>query len=376
MENLVIKLPRDFEEFYKGKRVVVTGHTGFKGAWLTLWLVKLGADVVGYSLNPPTNPNLFDTLKLNEKITHIIGDIRDLESLKGIFKRYKPNIVFHLAAQSIVRNSYIEPKLTYETNVMGTVNVLEALRTTLNEGSIIIVTSDKCYENKEWVHMYRENDPLGGYDPYSSSKGCAELVTAAYRNSYFNPDEFGNNHRVALATVRAGNVIGGGDWAQDRIIPDCIRSLTNNRKISIRNPNAIRPWQFVLDPLSGYLMLGAILERNGKTFSGSWNFGPKGGEVITVKDLVSCVIEIWGKGEYVLDANKQPYEAKFLALDTNKALLYLGWRPIYRIHDAIKKTIEWYKEYYSNCKDIYEYSLNQIVEYNNKASKNDVVRVC
>lgn len=365
----MIEMQGAYGGVYQGKRVLVTGHTGFKGSWLTLWLLKLGANVVGYSLNPPTNPNLFDTLKLGEKITHIIGDVRDCEGLRGIFREYEPDIVFHLAAQPIVRRSYQEPRLTYETNVMGTVNILEALRTTLNAGNILIITSDKCYENREWVHRYRESDPMGGYDPYSSSKGCAELITAAYRNSYYNPVDFGKTHRVVLVTARAGNVIGGGDWAQDRIIPDCIRSLTNNEKIFIRNPDAIRPWQYVLDLLSGYLLLGATLEKGGISFSGGWNFGPNGGEAVTVKDIVNRVIEIWGGGEYVLNTEKQPYEANIFALDTNKALLYLGWRPIYRSYDAVEVTVEWYKEYYAGRKDMHEYTTNQIIEYTDKALK-------
>ena len=281
----------DFEK----KKILITGHTGFKGSWLTLWLTKLGAKVIGYSLEPPTKPSLFEILNLKEKIVHIIGDIKDEEKLKNIFKKYKPDIVFHLAAQSLVRFSYKEPKLTYETNVMGTLNVLEAVREAKSVKVVIIVTSDKCYENKEWVYGYRENDPLGGHDPYSSSKACAELVVEAYRNSFFNPKNYGKTHQVALATVRAGNVIGGGDWQVDRLIPDCVKALSKGKPIKIRNPNAIRPWQHVLEPLSGYLLLVQKMWKEPTKYCEAWNFGPYEKDIATVKEIVEKVINLWGK---------------------------------------------------------------------------------
>ena len=235
--------------FYKQKRILITGHTGFKGTWLTLWLLKLGTNIVGYSLEPPTEPCLFEILKLKDKITHIIGDIRDIEKLKYVLKKYKPEIIFHLAAQSLVRLSYKFPKETYETNVMGTLNLFESIRESKSVKIVINVTSDKCYENKEWEYAYRENDILGGYDPYSSSKACSEILTSCYRSSFFNPEDYGKKHNISLASVRAGNVVGGGDWQEDRLIPDCIKSLSKGKSIIIRNPNAIRPWKHVLEPL-------------------------------------------------------------------------------------------------------------------------------
>jgi len=246
-----------FNNIYNGKRVLVTGHTGFKGGWLSLWLKELRAEVIGYSLDPPTSPSFFEAVDLKNKLIHITGDVRDEKHLLSVFKKYQPEFVFHLAAQPLVRLSYKDPKLTYETNIMGTVNVLESVRKTKSARVCIIVTTDKCYENKEWIYGYRETDPMGGYDPYSSSKGCAELVTAAYRSSFFNPKDYGKSHRVAPSSARAGNVIGGGDWAEDRLIPDCIRTLSQNKIINIRNPQATRPWQYILEPLSGYLLLGS-----------------------------------------------------------------------------------------------------------------------
>ena len=244
-----------FKNFYTNKKILITGHTGFKGSWLTLWLTELGAEVIGYSLEPPIKPSLFEVFNLKNRIIHIIGDIRDEEKLKDVFKEYKPEIIFHLAAQPLVRLSYQEPKLTYETNVIGTLNLFEGVKEMESVRVVINVTSDKCYENKEWVYGYRENDPMGGYDPYSSSKGCTELLTAAYRNSYFNPKDYGKTHQVSLASVRAGNVIGGGDWQVDRLVPDCVKALSKGETVKIRNPHAIRPWQHVLEPLSGYLFL-------------------------------------------------------------------------------------------------------------------------
>ena len=348
---------------FKGKKILITGHTGFKGSWLTLWLIKLGAKVIGYSLEPPTKPSLFEILNLKEKIVHIIGDIRDEEKLKNIFKKYKPEIVFHLAAQSLVRFSYKEPKLTYETNVMGTLNILEAIRETKSVRVVIIVTSDKCYENKEWVYGYRENDPLGGYDPYSSSKACAELVVEAYRNSFFNPKNYGKGHQVALATVRAGNVIGGGDWQVDRLIPDCVKALSKGKPIKIRNPNAIRPWQHVLEPLGGYLLLAQKMWEEPTKYCEAWNFGPYEKDIATVKEIVEKVINLWGKGKYEVESDTQFHEAGLLRLDISKAMIKLGWYPKWNLDIALEKTIKWYKMFYKGKEDMLRYSLQEIKSY-------------
>ncbi len=357
-----------FGSVYRDKRVLITGHTGFKGSWLTLWLLELGAEVAGYSLEPPTEPNLFEILGLQEKITHIIGDVRDEQKLKYTFKEYKPEIVFHLAAQPLVRISYKEPKLTYETNVIGTVNLLEAVRDTESVGVVLNITSDKCYENKEWVYGYRENDPMGGYDPYSSSKGCAELVTSAYRKSFLNPEDYGKTHNVALASVRAGNVIGGGDWGEDRLIPDCIRALTKNEPIPIRYPKATRPWQYVLEPLSGYLWLGALMLANGKTYSDGWNFGQNTEDILTVEEVVKEVLSLWGEGKYRFNKESVLHEASLLKLDISKARSALRWRPVYGVKEAMEKTIFWYKKHYEEgSNDIYEYTANQIKDYINTA---------
>jgi len=346
-----------FKNVYSGKKVLITGHTGFKGSWLTLWLSKLGADILGYSLEPPTSPNLFTILNLDKKIKHVIGDIRDEQKLLKVFQDFNPDIVFHLAAQPLVRFSYREPKLTYETNIMGTVNLYEAARKTESVRAIVTITSDKCYENKEWIYGYRENDPMGGYDPYSSSKGCAELITSAYRNSFFE------KNGVAIATVRAGNVIGGGDWAEDRLVPDCVRFLSAGKDIVIRNPNAIRPWQHVLEPLSGYLWLGALMLSDKDKYNCAWNFGPNDNDVLTVGEVVELVIKYWGNGNYLVDSSKQPHEAKILKLDAGKAHLLLNWMPAYNVYEAINKSIDWYKAYYDGNVDMESYTIGQIEEY-------------
>jgi len=342
----------------------VTGHTGFKGSWLSIWLRKLGAHVIGYSIEPPSTPNNFEACDLESKTTHIHGDIRDLEHLQAVFKKYKPDIVFHLAAQPIVRFSYTDPHTTYETNVMGTVNVLESMSQTNSVRVLVNITSDKCYENKEWVWGYRENDPMGGYDPYSSSKGCAELVTAAYRQSFFNPERY-EEHKVAISSVRAGNVIGGGDWGEDRLIPDCIRALSQGKEIVIRNPNAIRPWQHVLEPLSGYLLLGAKLWYDGPKYSGAWNFGPMDGEVWTVEEVVKETIRSWGEGSYRVESHGNPHEAHWLKLDCSKARIDLQWEPRYNVKQALEKTIAWYKMFYQGSKatDMLEFTEKQIEIY-------------
>jgi CDP-glucose 4,6-dehydratase len=298
-----------FNGIYDKRRVLITGHTGFKGSWLCLLLHKLGADVYGYALEPPTNPSLFIEANIAELITSYIGDIRDLNKLTKLFQKIQPEIVIHMAAQPLVRESYKNPVETYEINVMGTVNILEACRNTPSVKAIVNVTTDKCYENKEWYWGYRENEPIGGYDPYSNSKGCSELVTSAYRNSYFNPNEY-VNHGVAIATARAGNVIGGGDWADDRLIPDFIRAISKGEKVKIRNPNAIRPWQHVLEPLSGYLILAEKLFTQGAPYAQAWNFGPDDNDAQNVEWIISKICAFWGENaNFEIESYSQLHEA-------------------------------------------------------------------
>lgn len=357
------------EKLLYGKRVLITGHTGFKGSWLAIWLKELGAKVLGYSLEPPSNPNNFEATNISNRIIHVHGDIKDFSNLKKIFVEFQPEIVFHLAAQPLVRHSYEEPQITFETNVMGTVNMFELVRTTPSVRVFINVTSDKCYENKEWTWGYRENDPLGGHDPYSSSKACAELVSQAYIKSFFSQRE-----RVGVASVRAGNVIGGGDWGTDRLLPDCIRSLSRGEGILIRNPNAIRPWQFVLEPLRGYLLLVAKLFEKPKDYMGAWNFGPDNESCIAVSEVVDKVISYWGSGTWrkvstKLNDNKQ--EMNLLKLNCDKANSFLKWRGILDIDSAIKMTVEWYKAFYNSpaTEDMYNLCVAQINEYMQVVSK-------
>lgn len=334
-----------FSGVYSGKTVLVTGHTGFKGAWLTLWLQLLGARVVGYALEPPTEPNLFDLLRLHEGMTHIIGDIRDSSKVRDVCQTYKPDVVFHLAAQSLVRYSYEHPVDTYATNVMGTIHLFEAIRATPSVRVCVNVTSDKCYENQEWAYAYRESDPMGGYDPYSSSKGCAELVTAAYRRSFFKKQDGAS---VSLASARAGNVIGGGDWADDRLIPDCVRAIKKGTPITIRNPDAVRPWQYVLEPLSGYLWLGSCLWNKPGAFEGSWNFGPHASGNVTVRHIADQVVGLWPGSEWKHVAQENcnaPHEARTLQLDITKSISLLGWEPVTTVSEAIAETIGWYREH-------------------------------
>jgi CDP-glucose 4,6-dehydratase len=327
---------------YKDKVVLVTGHTGFKGGWLALWLRSLGAKVVGYSLDPPTDPSFFKEIRLSSKITDCRGDILDSNLLAKVIDKQKPEFVFHLAAQPIVRRSYKDPKNTFYTNVLGTVNLLEIIRTGYTPTTCVCVTSDKCYENMGWDYGYRENDAMGGHDPYSASKGAAELVIASYRKSFMDP-----NNLCALASARAGNVLGGGDWAPDRILPDCIKSLVKKVPINIRNPVAIRPWQFILDPLFGYLLLGCKLKQNPKEFSEAWNFGPYYTNHIDVKTLTEKVVEEWGSGRWVSTLpGDAPHEATYLKLDIAKSITRLGWKPAYGIDETISKTVDWYKHYY------------------------------
>ncbi|MEW6026480.1 MAG: CDP-glucose 4,6-dehydratase [Planctomycetota bacterium] len=350
---------------YNNKRILVTGHTGFKGSWLTLWLLELGAEVTGYALPPSTKPDLFGTLNLSKRINHITGDIRDFTKLKKSIKRHKPDAVIHMAAQPLVRRSYLEPKYTYEVNVLGTVNVLDAVRQTNTVRAVINVTSDKCYENKEQVAGYKETDPMGGYDPYSSSKGCAELVTAAYIKSFFNPDKY-KSHGVAVASVRAGNVVGGGDWSKDRLIPDCIRALTKNKPIVIRNPYAIRPWQYVLEPLYGYLLLGSHLLKEETKYIGAWNFGPNKSNIVPVETVVKKIINVWGKGNYRIIPDKKLHEATLLNLDIAKSKALLKWQPRMNIADTLENTINWYKAFYSGSINMLPETLGQIRGYYGK----------
>lgn len=347
-----------FNEVYKGRRVLITGNTGFKGSWLTLWLIKLGANVLGYSLEPPTVPSLYETLNLKNEVNQIIGDIRDFDKLLETIKQFKPEIIFHLAAQPLVRRSYKEPRLTYETNVMGTINLFEAIRFCDSVRVVVNITTDKCYENKEWVWGYRETDPMGGHDPYSSSKACSELVTSAYRRSFFEKSG------VAVASARAGNVIGGGDWAEDRLIPDIVRSLSIGKEIVIRSPNAIRPWQHVLEPLYGYLLLGMKLFIEGKKYAQAWNFGPDESDTMNVESVVRKSIELWGAGSYRIENSEQLHEANMLRLDVSKAHILLGWKPRTNVKKALEMTINWYKKFYSNERELMKnYTENQLLHF-------------
>lgn len=348
--------------FWQGKKVFITGHTGFKGAWLSLWLYSLGAKVTGYALNPPTDPSLFELCRMDRFVDSRIADIRNGERLIKTMLDADPEIVIHMAAQSLVRESYINPAETYAVNVMGTVNLFEAVRDCKNIRSVINVTTDKCYENREWCWGYRENEPLGGNDPYSSSKGCSELVTSSYRHSFFNQMDLAV-HGVAIATVRAGNVIGGGDWSIDRLIPDCIRAILKGEKIIIRNPGAIRPWQHVLEPLSGYLMLAQKLYEEGAAYAEGWNFGPDDGDAKPVEWVVKKIVEKWGNNiPYTIIKGNHPHEAGYLKLDSSKAKGRLGWYPRWNLQKAIDKVIEWTRTYQENM-DLTDVCLKQIEEY-------------
>ena len=357
-----------FRDIYKGKKVLVTGDTGFKGSWLVLWLLKMEADVIGYSLNIPTHPSHHELLGLGYET--IQSDIRELDRLQEVFRYFKPDIVFHLAAQPIVRKSYQNPVETFETNVIGVVNVFEASRQTESVRGIVNVTSDKCYENKEWIWGYREDDRLGGYDPYSASKGCAELVTACYQKSFFPIDEYQKSHRILVASVRAGNVVGGGDWGEDRLVPDIMRAASQNRKVQIRNPNAIRPWQHVLEPLSGYLLLGQLLLEGKKEFSGAWNFGPTDDGHRYVNAVIRELQKHWPNIDYQVEMNdKNPYEANCLKLNCSKAFSRLKWGPVWDSSTTFAKTAEWYRAYYESG---FILSEDQLQEYIIEAQKKQI----
>ena len=357
-----------FDGIFEGKTVLVTGHTGFIGSWLTLWLNHLGANVIGYSLNPPTNPSLFDILNFGNDVTNVISDIRDKEKLFETVKKYEPEFVFHLAAQSLVRYSYENPLDTFEVNVLGTANVLEVLRFSPSVKVALIMTSDKCYDNKISNRPHIEDDPMGGIDPYSASKGAAELITSSYKDSFFDT----NSHKISISTIRAGNILGGGDWAKDRIIPDSINAINRNHNIKIRNPDSIRPWQYVLEPISGMLWLARKMYSNQKEFNQSWNFGPNiEQKFLTVKEIANYIL---GKSNTSLkidfpDNSNQPFESEKLMIDSSKAYTNLDWKNIYTVNDALLETITWYKTYQSKKEHMKEFSISQIDNYVSKAKQ-------
>lgn len=349
--------------FYKGKRVLVTGHTGFKGSWLCIWLNELGAEVIGVAKDPFTERDNFVLSGIGRRIkADIRADIRNGEKMKEIFAEYQPEIVFHLAAQPLVRLSYDIPVETYETNVMGTINIMEAIRSTDSVKVGVMITTDKCYENKEQIWGYRENEPMGGYDPYSSSKGAAEIAISSWRRSFFNPNDYGKKHHVSLASVRAGNVIGGGDWALDRIFPDCIKAIEAEKPIAIRNRTAVRPWQHVLEPLSGYMLLASKMWEEPTKFCEGWNFGPRAESISTVWEVASKLIANYGKGELkdMSDPNAV-HEANLLMLDISKAKFKLGWEPRMNIDQCIALVADWYKRY--KTEDVYSLCVEEIERY-------------
>jgi CDP-glucose 4,6-dehydratase len=348
--------------FWRGKRVFLTGHTGFKGSWLSLWLQQLGAELTGFALAPPTQPSLFEQARVADGMRSLLGDIRDLAALQQAIKIAQPDIVIHMAAQALVRYAYQNPVQTYATNVMGTVHLLEAVRHSPGVKAVVNITTDKCYENREWVWGYRENEPIGGFDPYSNSKGCAELVSASYRSSFFNADSYAQ-HGVALATVRAGNVIGGGDWAQDRLIPDILTAFEQGKQVDIRNPHAIRPWQHVLEPLRGYLTLAERLFEHGPDYGEGCNFGPNDEDAKPVGWIVEQMAALWGvDAQWQLDTGVHPHEAHHLKLDISKARSRLDWHPALRLNEALKLIIDWSRQRQAGA-DMRALTLAQIQAY-------------
>jgi CDP-glucose 4,6-dehydratase len=361
--------------FWKGRRVFLTGHTGFKGSWLSLWLNVLGADVTGYALDPPTQPSLFEQARIADTVHSLHGDIREFSGLKAAMERCRPEVVLHLAAQSVVRHGYESPVETYSSNVMGTVHVLEAVRQLGRPCAVVNVTSDKCYANQEWVWGYRENEPMGGRDPYSNSKGCAELVTKAYRESFFSGDSI-SRHGVALASARAGNAIGGGDWTSNQLIPDLIRAFVAGEPCLIRNPSAFRPWQFVLEPLRGYLLLAERLSEQGPQFASGWNFGPADSDAKPVSAIAGELVRLWGDGAtWTRDAAVHPPEAHALKLDASKAKTYLGWEPILPLGSALEWIVEWYKGFRAG-KDLRGLTHTQIERYESLAGGEPAPLAC
>lgn len=352
-----------FDNFYRGKRVLVTGHTGFKGSWLSIWLQEMGAEVVGIGLDPQSERDNYTLSGIGKKIyADLRADIRDRQQMKALFRKYSPEVVFHLAAQPLVRLSYEQPVETYETNVMGSINIMESIRENPSVRVAVMITTDKCYENKEQIWGYREDEPMGGYDPYSSSKGAAEIAISSWRRSFFNPHDYGTKHHVSLASVRAGNVIGGGDWSKDRIVPDCIRAIESGTPINIRNPHAVRPWQHVLEPLSGYLLLANKMWKDPVDFCEGWNFGPRAESITSVWDVATRLTQFYGRGELV-DASDtdSPHEANLLMLDISKARFRLGWQPRTDIDACCRLTSDWYKRYISE--DVYRLCVGQIEQF-------------
>ena len=348
--------------FWQDKKVFITGHTGFKGSWLSLWLQEMGAVVKGYALPSPTNPSLFEDAHIADGMDSELGDVRDYDHLYRAVSEFKPEIVFHMAAQPLVRLSYKEPVETYSTNVMGTVHLLEAIRQVGGVKAAVVITSDKCYENREWVWGYREGEAMGGYDPYSNSKGCEELVVSAYRRSFFSDDTY-STHGCALASVRAGNVIGGGDWADDRLIPDMLKAFSDGRCVEIRSPYSIRPWQHVLEPLSGYMKVAEKLYNNGCEYAEAWNFGPKDDDAKPVEWIVDKLTGFWGNGaDWYLSEGQHPHEAHYLKLDCSKAEIRLNWHPVWNLEEALTRIVSWQKAWLAR-EDMQQYSIREIRAY-------------
>ena len=358
-----------FDNFYKNKKILVTGHCGFKGSWLTAWLLMMGADICGFSKNIPTSPSNFESIRIDKKIHHIIGDIKDIVKLKKTFQDFKPEIVFHLAAQPLVRKSYKEPKDTFDTNVIGTVNILECIKMSKSVKAGVIITSDKAYRNQEWIWGYRENDLLGGEDPYSASKGCAEIIINSYCKSFFKEGPY-------IASTRAGNVIGGGDWAEDRIVPDAVRAWIKDKPVIIRHPESTRPWQHVLEPLSGYLLLGKLLYEQGNKFaSQAYNFGPSNLDDNSVKDVLNCIKKYWNNAGWLIENNNSiAKESILLKLSCDKALSKLGWHSILSFEESMQMTASWYKSFYEDKNiDMLKFSFDQMKIYKKKAKEMDLL---
>ena len=358
------KLIKQISQFYRNKKVLITGHTGFKGSWLTIWLKSMGAEICGFSLAPPETDNFFNLSGIEKSILSLTGDIRDFDAINNAVKDFTPDIIIHLAAQALVKQSYKDPIETYSTNIMGTVNLLEAARLNRNIKALVNVTSDKCYENQNWLWGYRESDPMGGYDPYSSSKGCSELITSAYMRSFFSSDAMTKNFYTAVASARSGNVIGGGDFAENRLIPDMVRAFSRKQRVHIRYPHATRPWQHVLEPLAGYLLLALKLSKNGSQFDGAWNFGPKSEDNREVGYIVDKFASFMGDHhEWTMDTGKHPHEAGLLKLDCSKAQCLLGWETKLNVDQALEWTANWYKSFLNEPQNVLEVTEKQIKSY-------------